>query len=85
MEGEKLPAVHIMANRYRGTIYVGVTSQLWNRVTDHKNSNTPGFTSEHGCKLPCSMSIIILWLMQSNVRKTSRLGNETGRLNSSKQ
>jgi putative endonuclease len=51
MESEKQPAVYILANRYRGTIYIGVTSALWNRVADHKNGNTPGFTSQHGCKL----------------------------------
>ena len=51
MDGEKFPAVYIVANLYRGTIYIGVTSQLWNRVTDHKNENTPGFTSAYDCKL----------------------------------
>jgi putative endonuclease len=36
-----------MANRYRGTIYTGVTSELWSRVWDHKNGRTPGFTSDY--------------------------------------
>jgi predicted GIY-YIG superfamily endonuclease len=45
---EKHPAVYIIANRYRGTIYIGVTSDLWTRVANHKNKSMPGFTSKYG-------------------------------------
>jgi putative endonuclease len=48
---EKTPAVYIMASRYRGTLYAGVTSDLWTRVAAHKNGMTPGFTSQYGVKL----------------------------------
>jgi putative endonuclease len=41
----KHPAVYILASRYRGTLYTGVTSSLWSRVCDHKNATTPGFTT----------------------------------------
>jgi len=44
----KQPAVYILASRYRGTLYAGVTSNLWSRVNDHKNGNTPGFTAKYG-------------------------------------
>ncbi len=44
----KQPAVYILASRYRGTLYVGVTSSLWSRVHDHKNGTTAGFTSRYG-------------------------------------
>jgi putative endonuclease len=47
MGDEKYPAVYITANRYRGTIYVGVTGALWNRIANHKNKAFDGFTSEY--------------------------------------
>ncbi len=51
MREEKLPAVYIMASRYRGTLYIGVTSALWHRINDHKNERFTGFTSDHSIKL----------------------------------
>ena len=51
MRDEKSPAVYITANRYRGTIYVGVTSALWNRIRDHKNNVFEGFTADHDVEL----------------------------------
>jgi putative endonuclease len=50
MSDEKHPAIYIMADRYRGTLYVGVTSALWNRVANHKNGSMPGFTTKYGIK-----------------------------------
>ena len=40
--------VYILANRPRGVLYVGVTSQLPNRLTAHKGKLVPGFTSKYG-------------------------------------
>ena len=45
---EKHPAVCILASLYRGTIHVGVTSDLWTRVANHKNGSFPGFTTRYG-------------------------------------
>jgi putative endonuclease len=45
---EKQPAVYIVANGPRGTIYIGVTSALWNRVATHKDGGVKGFTSKYG-------------------------------------
>ena len=43
--------VHIMASRKNGTIYTGVTSELIQRVFQHREGLVPGFTRRHGCKL----------------------------------
>ena len=39
-----------MASRYRGTLYTGVTSGLWQRVCDHKNERRDGFTKDYQIK-----------------------------------
>jgi putative endonuclease len=43
----KLPAVYVMANRYRGTIYTGVTSNLPSRVSQHRLGLIDGFTKKY--------------------------------------
>jgi len=40
-----------MANERNGTIYTGVTSDLVQRVYQHKNGIADGFTKRNGCKL----------------------------------
>jgi predicted GIY-YIG superfamily endonuclease len=47
----KQPAVYIMANRRNGTIYVGVTSNLPQRVWQDREGVAEGFTQRYGCKL----------------------------------
>ncbi len=50
MKREFQPAVYIVANRRNGTIYVGVTSDLVQRLWQHREG-MGGFTAQHGCKL----------------------------------
>jgi len=40
--------VYILANRRRGVLYVGVTSNLIQRLTQHKAKSVPGFTRTYG-------------------------------------
>jgi putative endonuclease len=47
MRDEKQPAVYIMSNAPRGTLYLGVTSALWNRVATHKDGSLAGFTTKY--------------------------------------
>ena len=42
-----VPAVYILASAPRGTLYVGVTSDLINRIWEHKNDATEGFTKKY--------------------------------------
>ncbi|MFP4477384.1 MAG: GIY-YIG nuclease family protein [Desulfatibacillaceae bacterium] len=42
------PAVYILASRRNGTLYIGVTSNLADRVWEHKNNKVDGFTKKHG-------------------------------------
>ena len=42
------PAIYILASQPRGTLYVGVTSDLIQRVWQHKNNQAEGFTQKYG-------------------------------------
>ena len=41
-------AVYIMTNGPYGTLYIGVTSDLYRRVRQHRSGLFEGFTCEHG-------------------------------------
>ncbi len=47
----KSGCVYIMVNRRNGTIYIGVTSNLPQRVLHHREGLIDGFTKENDCKI----------------------------------
>jgi putative endonuclease len=71
MRDEKHPAVYIIANMRNGTIYIGVTSALWNRIAAHKSKSLPGFSSKYGIA-------ILVWYehhhtMEAAIRREKQL------------
>ncbi len=45
----RAPCVYILANRRQGTLYTGVTSNLAQRIFQHRDGMTPGFATPYGC------------------------------------
>ncbi len=46
----KQPAIYIMANKPNGTLYTGVTSNLIQRIWQHKQGFVQGFTKKYHIK-----------------------------------
>ena len=47
----KQPAVYILASKYNGTLYIGVTSNLPQRMCQHREETVEGFSKKYGIKL----------------------------------
>ncbi|WP_336959869.1 GIY-YIG nuclease family protein [Sphingobium aquiterrae] len=45
---DRQPAIYIMASDRNGTLYVGVTSDLIQRIYQHRTKATDGFTARYG-------------------------------------
>ncbi|KRA81340.1 GIY-YIG nuclease family protein [Altererythrobacter sp. Root672] len=50
MQREFQPTVYILANKRNGTLYVGVTSDLMQRIYQHREGLISGFTRDHKVK-----------------------------------
>jgi predicted GIY-YIG superfamily endonuclease len=47
----KQPCVYMVANRRRGTVYAGVTSNPPRRAFEHHEGLVKGFAKKYGCKM----------------------------------
>ena len=47
----KQPAVYILASKYNGTIYIGVTSNLPQRMYQHREEMIEDFSKKYGIKM----------------------------------
>jgi putative endonuclease len=45
------PCVYLLASRYRGALYTGVTSDLLARIYQHREETFGGYTAERAIKL----------------------------------
>ena len=43
----KQPCIYILSNSARGTLYIGVTSDLIGRIWQHKQDLVDGFSKQH--------------------------------------
>jgi putative endonuclease len=55
--------VYIMASQRNGTLYIGVTSNLIQRVTAHRHGLVPGFTTRYGVKH------LVYWEYHADIRE----------------
>ena len=44
---KKQPYVYMLASKKNGTLYIGVTSSLIQRIWQHKNNQVEGFTKKY--------------------------------------
>lgn len=47
MKPDRQPAVYVLASQRNGTLYIGVTSDLRQRVWKHRNDVVAGFTARY--------------------------------------
>lgn len=43
----KAPCVYILSSHHKGTLYIGVTSDLVKRIGEHRNNLAKGFTKKY--------------------------------------
>ena len=47
----KQPAIYILASKYNGTLYIGVTSNLPQRMYQHREEMIEGYSKKYGIKM----------------------------------
>jgi putative endonuclease len=66
MKDEFQPTVYIMASRRHGTLYTGVSSNLMQRVSQHREKCLAGFASRHSVQM-------LVWFEQHGTMDTAIL------------
>lgn len=66
----KQPAVYILASHYQGTLYIGVTSDLIQRVWQHREYVADGFTQRYNVDR-------LVWYEQHDIMEKRHPSRET--------
>jgi putative endonuclease len=64
MRDDFQPTVYILASRRYGTLYTGVTSNLMQRIYQHREEVIKGFATKHGVKM-------LVWFEQHGTMETA--------------
>ncbi len=67
----KQPAVYILASKKRGTLYIGVTSNLVQRTWQHRNDLASGFTNQY--QVHCLVYFELAGDMEQAILREKRL------------
>ncbi len=51
MQRTFIPTVYLLASARNGTLYIGVTSDLMQRIAQHRDGMFGGFTAKYGVKM----------------------------------
>jgi putative endonuclease len=71
--------VYILASRPRGTLHVGVTSNLIRRIYEHREGLVAGFTKAHSVKMSVYYEQHATAMAAIQREKTSNIGRASGR------
>jgi len=58
--------IYILASKFRGTLYIGITNDLIRRVYEHRNDLIDGFTKRYGVHMlvyyeQCTDVSVAIW------------------------
>ena len=72
------PAVYLVASRQNGTLYTGVTSNLVNRIWEHRSHRFEGFTANHDCTIlvwfEMHATMTAAFVREKSIKKWRRAG-----------
>jgi putative endonuclease len=65
------PCIYILASGYNGTLYIGVTSALVQRIWQHREGVHDGFTKKHGIRMLVHYELLAS--MEEAIRREKQL------------